>query len=118
MNVATLKDDTDRSIRKELWIRYGISKTRLQAAEVAPQLCEFTVYKKGNSVAVRDELAISKMQHLATIAIVSETRPSPRPTIRRTHKCRELFATEVAAIGEKDTVKLMAGVVMEEAYLW
>ena len=92
MNVATLEDTTDRSIRKELRIRNRIAKPRLDATEIFPILCEFTVYKERRSIIMRDHKSKSEMQRLAAQVVVSETGPSVRPAIRWTHEGSELFA--------------------------
>ena len=106
MNVAALEDDTDRPIRKELRIRNRIAKPRLDAAEIFPIVCEFTVYEERRSITIRDHKSISETQHLAAQVVVSETGPVVRPAIRWTHECSELFATGVAVVGEKYVVRL------------
>jgi len=118
MNVAALEDDTDRPIRKELRIRNRIAKPRLYAAEIFPIVCEFTVYEERRSITIRDQPAISEMQRLAAQVVVSETGPPLGPAIRRTHECSELFAARVAAVGEKDVVRLWGGGSMEGTYRW
>ena len=118
MNVAALEDDTDRPIRKELRIRNRIAKPRLDAAEIFPIICEFTIYEERPSITIRDQPTISEMQRLAAQVVVSETRPSVGPAIRRTQQCSELFTAGVAAVGEKDVVRLRAGGSMEGTYRW
>lgn len=118
MNVATLEDNTGRPIWKELRIRNRIAKPRLDATEIFPILCEFTVYEERRSIIMRDHNAKSKMQHLAAQVIVSETGPFVRPAIRWTRECSKLFAAGVAVVGEKDVVKLWAGGSMEATYRW
>jgi hypothetical protein len=99
MNVATLEDDTDRPIQKELRICNRIAKPRLNAAEIFPIVCEFTIYEERRSITIRDQPAISEMQRLAAQVVVSETRPVVGPAICWTHECSELFAAGVAAVG-------------------
>jgi hypothetical protein len=118
MNVAALKDDTDRPIRKELRIRNRIAKPRLDAAKIFPIVCEFTVYEERRSITIRDQPTISEMQRLAAQVVVSETGPIVGPAICRTYECSELFAAGVAAVGEKDVVRLWAGGSMEGTYRW
>lgn len=58
------------------------------------------------------------MQRLATQVVVSETGPIMGPEICRTHECSELFAAGVAAVGEKDVVRLWMGGSMNGTYRW
>jgi hypothetical protein len=62
MNVAALEYNTDRPIQKELRIRNRIAKPRLNAAEVFPIVCEFTIYEERPGITIRDERATSEMQ--------------------------------------------------------
>jgi hypothetical protein len=52
MDMATLEDDTDRPIGKELRIGNRVAKPRLDTFEVIPKVCEFTVYEKRRGISI------------------------------------------------------------------
>jgi hypothetical protein len=97
VDVSTLEYATSRPIRKYLGVAKRISEARVEAAKVAPEVVNFSVYEKWWGLeGVRDKSAETEVQCLAAVIIVSETRPSMGKAVRRSEKAGQLFAPRVA----------------------
>lgn len=102
MDMAAYKNATRRTIGKHFRIGKRMSQATSSTAKIGPKSVDLAVdEKRFRDIVVRDERARSQMEHLATVLVLSESRPVMWPKVGGTSERTELFAAWVSmCVGE------------------
>jgi hypothetical protein len=97
MDMSTHKNATRCAIGKDFGIGERVSQASSDTAEVGPKAVDLAVdEKRFRDIVVRDEHASCQREHLATVLVLSESRPADWPKVGGTGKRTKLFVAWVS----------------------
>jgi hypothetical protein len=97
MDMSAHKNATRRAIGKDFWISERMSQASSDTAKVGPKGVDLAVdEKRFRDIVVRDESARFQMEHLATVLVLSKSRPFVWGKVGGTGERTELFVTWVS----------------------
>src|SRR5882762_1671213 len=97
MDMSAHKNATRRAIGKDFGIGERMSQASSDTAKVGPKAVDLAVdEKRFRDIVVRDESARFQMEHLATVLVLSESRPVVWPKFGGTGERTELFVAWVS----------------------
>jgi hypothetical protein len=97
MDMSSHKNATRRAIGKDFRIGERMSQASSNTAKIGPKTVDLAVdEKRFRDIVVRDERARIQLEHLATVLVLSESRPGMWPKVGGTSERTELFAAWVS----------------------
>ena len=103
------KNATRRAIGKDFGIGERMSQASSDTAKVGPKAVDLAVYEERfRDIVVRDERARFQMEHLATVLVLSESRPADWPKVGGTGERTELFVAWVSVCVGRYSVSQVA----------
>ena len=82
MDMSAHKNATCRAIGKDFGIGERMSQASSDTAKVGPKAVDFAIdEKRFRDIVVRDERARFQREHLATVLVLSESRPADWPKV-------------------------------------